>query len=80
MTDEDKENLRIGRFRRGGEIHYWLYDGLSLGDLLKEAGFAGSQRHNPHTSQVADWAQFHLDVKENGQAYDPHSLFIEAVK
>ena len=29
----------IGRFRRGGEIHYWMYDEYSLMRLLKQAGY-----------------------------------------
>jgi hypothetical protein len=80
LTAEDKENLRIGCFRRGGEIHYWLYDGLLLGDWLKEAGFSQPERQKPNISQIADWADFYLDIKDNGLVYDPHSLFMEAVK
>lgn len=69
----------IGRFRLGGEIHYWMYDRYSLGRLLLEAGFENPVVMQPHQSDIPGWANFELDVK-NGLVYDPTSLFMEAKK
>jgi predicted SAM-dependent methyltransferase len=73
------EKYRIGAFRNGGEIHYWMYDEYSLGKLLKDTGFSSVKVQNPHTSDIKDWAKYELDIKD-GMVYDPTSLFMEAIK
>jgi len=69
----------IGRFRRGGEIHYWMYDEYSLMRLLKQAGFQNIKRMTAESSLVDQWASFQLDIID-GDVCDPTSLFMEAVK
>lgn len=76
---EDTPDARLGRFRRSGEIHHWLYDGHSLTRLLRQAGFARVELKTPYESGIEAWAGYELDVKD-GQPYDPTSLFVEAVK
>ena len=39
LSDEEKRFIEIGKFRLGGEIHYWMYDRYSLQKLLKSCGF-----------------------------------------
>jgi hypothetical protein len=73
------EKYRLGNFRVGGEIHYWMYDQFSLGDILKSVGFDQISLQNPHESTIDKWADYQLDVKD-GMIYDPTSLFMEAVK
>jgi len=76
----DWEALHVGRFRRAGEIHMWMYDHYSLGKLLKEAGFSHPERVEPTESRIARWADFHLDAEPDGQVYKADSIYMEAVK
>ena len=69
----------IGRFRRGGEIHYWMYDEYSLMRLLKQAGFQNIKRMSADSSMVDQWTSFQLDIID-GHVCDPTSLFMEAIK
>jgi predicted SAM-dependent methyltransferase len=70
---------RIGRFRLGGEIHFWMYDRYSLERLLRQMGFESVQRKTPLDSDIPGWGQYELDVK-NGEVFHPTSLFMEARK
>jgi predicted SAM-dependent methyltransferase len=69
---------RIGRFRLSGEIHQWMYDQYSLGEMLKNAGFKDPIRQTAETSLIPNWKQFHLDTLPDGTAYKPDSLYLEA--
>lgn len=69
----------LGDFRLGGEIHYWMYDKFSLKRLLESAAFQDVKLQTPHDSDIPEWANYELDVKDN-QIYDPTSLFMEARK
>ena len=75
----EKRNLRIGRFRQSGDIHYRLYDRYSLAKLLSESGFRDIKTVKPSLSDIPDWDRYELDVK-NGEVCDPTSLFIESRK
>lgn len=75
----DPEVVRVGRFRKGGEVHLWMYDRFSLAELLRKAGFVDMTVRDPFNSAVPDWSSFGLDVKD-GVPYDPTSLFMEARK
>lgn len=72
--------LQLGRFRRGGEVHLWMYDRHSLARLLQEAGFEDPQVVGPSESQIPDWTSYHLDTEPDGIVYKPDSLYMEAVK
>jgi predicted SAM-dependent methyltransferase len=76
----DWEALQVGRFRRAGEIHMWMYDHHSLGKLLESAGFWHTARVGPTESRIPGWADFHLDAEPDGQVYKADSLYMEAVK
>lgn len=73
------EKYRVGSFRLGGEIHYWMYDKFSLSELLKEVGFKEIKVKTAYTSDIMNWEKYELDVKGN-TLYDPTSLFMEARK
>jgi len=80
--DFDKEEFKkfeIGNFRLAGEIHYWLYDKLSLKELLQKNDFKNVIKTTSSSSRIPDWPTFELDEK-NGVPYDPKSLFMEATK
>lgn len=73
------ERCRVGRFRLGGEVHQWMYDRYSLGQLLGACGFVEIQKVDEITSSIPDWASHELDVRK-GLVMDPNSLFMEARK
>lgn len=79
LTDDDIRCLQIGRFRKSGEIHQWMYDRFSLGRLLKMSGFRDSQIMTSESSLIPGWAAFNLDGVD-GRVRKPDSLFMEAVK
>jgi SAM-dependent methyltransferase len=80
LGGKDWECLRLGRFRRSGEIHLWMYDSFSLGELLQRVGLSNPQCYGPTESQIPNWNSFHLDSEADGSTYKPGSLFMEAVK
>ena len=73
------KEYEIGKFRQGGEVHFWMYDRYSLARILQNAGFSNISQKTPFISDIPYWERFELDVKD-GLAYDPVSLFIEAKK
>ncbi len=70
--------LQIGRFRRSGEIHHWMYDRVSLRDLLQNAGFVNARCVSADESAIGDWTSYRLDMNEDGSIRKPDSLFMEA--
>lgn len=78
LSDGDLTALR---FERLGERHKWMYDRLSLRNLLKECGFGEIKEVDAFSSQVPDWKEdgLWLDV-EKGEARKPDSIYFEAVK
>ena len=80
VLGHEYEILQVGRFRRGGEIHQWMYDRLSLARLLIDAGFVEPGVRGAVDSRIPCWAAYHLDTEPDGTVYKPDSLFMEAVK
>ncbi|HKN74641.1 MAG TPA: methyltransferase domain-containing protein [Candidatus Acidoferrum sp.] len=80
LSEEDYAALRVGRFRRQGEIHQWMYDTYSLARLLRECGFCDPQRCAATESRIPNWAQYCLDSEADGTTYKPDSMYMEAVK
>jgi len=79
LWGDARKAWQIGRFRMSGEVHQWMYDRVSVTQLLKKAGFSEIKIQSAHESQIKHWTSFHLDT-ENGQTYKPESLFVEAKK
>jgi hypothetical protein len=77
--DIDDSTLAIGKFRKGGEIHQWMYDRYSLAILLKDAGGNRIQKRDAFTSYLENWSNYNIDGKE-GVIRKPDSLFMEAIK
>jgi predicted SAM-dependent methyltransferase len=74
------ELLQLGRFRRSGEIHLWMYDQYSLGQALLRAGFRKPELVSASESHLPGWTSFNLDTEPDGTVYKPDSLFMEAFK
>lgn len=75
LSDEE-----LGRFRRSGEAHLWMYDRFSLRGLLEGAGFAEARVVSADGSALPGYAAYGLDTMPNGSVRKPDSLFMEARK
>lgn len=74
------EYLALGRFRRGGEIHQWMYDRYSLTVLLTSVGFNSISKVEATESSIPDWTRHQwLDI-ENDKIRKPDSIFMEGRK
>jgi SAM-dependent methyltransferase len=72
--------MQIGRFRRNGEVHQWLYDRLSLAQVLASAGFCEPMVRAAGESAISGWRAFFLETTQTGQPIKPDSIFMEARK
>jgi predicted SAM-dependent methyltransferase len=79
LWGDARKAWQIGNFRMSGEVHQWMYDRVSIRQMLKEAGFTDIIIQTAHESQIPNWTSYNLDT-ENGQTYKPESLFVEAKK
>lgn len=76
---EGSAALREGLFRRGGEVHQWMYDRYSLRCALEQAGFADVRVCVANDSRIANFARYGLEMRD-GRERKPDSLYVEAVK
>ena len=74
------EGLIRGGPQHTGHMHRWMYDRFTLGALLSDAGFRSVQVCTPTESRVDRWVSFNLDTNDDGTAYKPGSLILEAIK
>lgn len=79
MGNEGCAALLEGSFRRGGEIHQWMYDRYSLGRLLRDAGFERIRTCRAGESEIPGFAGYELEVT-SGRERKPDSLYVEARK
>jgi SAM-dependent methyltransferase len=80
LSRDDYEAFQVGRFRREGEVHRWMYDAYSLARLLRDVGFCDPARCEANESLIPNWADYRLDVGTDGKTHKPDSLFMEARK
>ena len=71
------ESIRIGRFRRSGEVHRYMHDIYSLTRLLQQAGFHTITRVDARHSAIPEWEKYELDVVA-GIVDGPLALYVEA--
>ena len=67
------------RFSNSGDRHKWMYDRISLGELLAASGFCEPRRVTAVESRIADFPAYELDADVEGAVHKPDSLFMEAV-
>lgn len=79
LSDLEKKAIKVGLFRLGGEIHQWMYDEYSLGQLLSEVGFTKIKVCRADESNIPNWNDYQLDIVD-GEVRKPDSLFMEAIK
>jgi SAM-dependent methyltransferase len=80
LSQDDYEAFQVGRFRREGEVHRWMYDAYSLARLLRSVGFCDPVRCEAGESRIPNWSNYRLDVGADGKTHKPDSLFMEASK
>jgi sulfur carrier protein ThiS len=80
LGEKDYKSLQVGRFRRGGEVHKWMYDRYSLARALAQAGFEKTTVASASNSRIPKWTQFNLDTEPDGTVYKPDSLYMEAIR
>ncbi len=80
LSEDDLDALQIGRFRKTGDAHQWMYDSYSLAQLLEATGFSSPRRYTAIESRIPRWSNFHLDSEPDGTIYKPDSLYMEALK
>lgn len=70
----------LGRFRRSGEVHHWMYDRVSLRVMLTQIGFHEFRVCAAAESAIPDFSRYGLDTLPDGTTRKPDSLFVEARK
>jgi SAM-dependent methyltransferase len=65
-------------FLKTGENHRWMYDEVSLAELLSKEGFLNVKLFRADESGIRDFPKYRLDTDESGQVRKPDSLFMEA--
>jgi predicted SAM-dependent methyltransferase len=72
--------MMVGRFRLGGEVHQWMYDRYSLGQLMTDNGFVQVRSCGAAESCIEGFVGYYLDTERDGTTYKPDSFFMEAQK
>jgi predicted SAM-dependent methyltransferase len=80
LGSEDYQALQIGRFRKSGEVHQWMYDRYSIKVLLEDRGFQNISICSASESSIPNFVSFCLDTLPDGRTRKPDSLFMEAIK
>jgi SAM-dependent methyltransferase len=79
LGTEGRQALQEGLFRRGGEVHQWMYDRFSMKRALEQAGFTGARARAADESAIPGFARYGLETA-GGLARKPDSLYMEARK
>jgi SAM-dependent methyltransferase len=74
------EKMLRGTPEKTGERHLWMYDSISLAQVLTEVGFWKCTVRTAVTSAVPGWKDFRLDANGDGISYKPESLYMEALR
>ena len=67
----------FGDARRRGETHQWMWDPITLGSVLEQAGFDRIAQVDCATSRIPNWDRIDLD-RDGNREYKPGSLYLEA--
>lgn len=79
LSDREKELIATGKFRESGEVHFWMYDKVSIKRLLTGMNFSSVSFMTAITSNIKDWEFYNLDIVNN-KILHRSSIFVEAVK
>lgn len=79
-TAQPSDPAEVGKFRLSGEVHKWMYDRVSLRNLLESVGFGDVKVCAASESRIPEFARYGLDLHTDGTVRKPDSLFMEASK
>ncbi len=68
------------KFRESGELHKWMYDKISLSNLMSSIGFQMPNKCTATESRIKNFTKYSLDSCVDGIARKPDSLYLEATK
>lgn len=72
------ESWLLGDARARGETHQWMYDRVTLGQLLTRTDHV-TPKVRPHgDSDIEDWESFNFEIAADGLRHRPASLIMEA--
>ena len=74
------EQLPSMKFQQSGEKHLWMYDAVSLKQLMEEKGFEAIEQKDAFNSRITQWGKYQMLDVEAGAVRKPDSLFLEALK
>ncbi len=74
------ENILLGDARKRGETHQWMYDRITLSELMLSSGFRSTKQCTYKESKIPRWSDIGLDCTVDGAEYKPGSLYLESVK
>jgi hypothetical protein len=63
-----------------GEVHQWMYDRFSLGEMMEMVGFGDVKVMAHGESRIPNWQSFFLEIDRDGNIHKPDSLIMEGVK
>lgn len=67
--------------RKSGESHKWMYDRVSLANLISEVGFTEFDATTFDQSRIPNWNEENLDISLYGKfPRKPDSLYMEGIK
>ena len=67
--------------RKSGEAHKWMYDRISLANLMSEVGFTVCEVTTFDQSRIPNWSEENLDISLYGNfPRKPDSLYMEGIK
>lgn len=64
-------------FFQSGEKHQWMYDQVSLKNLLQQAGFSEVKVCGAGQSDIENFSAYYLDTNLAGKPRKPDSLYME---
>ncbi len=73
------ESFVRGDTAKAGEIHRWMYDSVTLRQLLLKSGFTDVSLESYSSGRIKDWLSFNLD-SDDGDSYKRDSIYIEGVR
>ncbi len=80
LGETDYKALVYGRFYFSGEKHKYMYDRISLIELLQKSGFDEVIKQSYSDSLIPSWSTYHLDVNSEEVIRKPDSLYVEGIK
>ena len=80
LTAEPASARELTRFAQRGERHRWMYDRISLVELLAEIGFRESATTTADASRIPGFEAACLDTDAAGRPRKPDSLYVEGVR